>query len=62
MKKEKIKMVDFKDDIWKLEEAARSIKEKSQEITDLQYMTEIQNIQMLIHTAYLNLRKINGKV
>lgn len=55
-------MVDFKDDIWKLEEAARSIKEKSQEITDLQYMTEIQNIQMLIHTAYLNLRKINGKV
>jgi len=52
-------MNDYKEEIWKLEEISRAIKEKSKDNIDLQSMTAIQNIQQCIHTAYVNLRKIS---
>lgn len=54
-------MIDFRDDIWKLEEISRSISEKSKEVSDIDQMASIQQIQQAIHSAYVNLRKINCK-
>lgn len=51
--------VDFKDDIWKLEEVSRSISEKSKEITDIDTMASVQHVQQAIHSAYMTLRRIN---
>jgi hypothetical protein len=55
-------MPDFRDDIWKLEEASRSISEKSKEIADIDQMALLQHIQQAIHSAYVNLRKINQQI
>ena len=54
-------MADFKDDIWKLEETSRSIAEKAKEITDIEQMAALQHIQQAIHSAYMNLRRINSQ-
>jgi hypothetical protein len=52
-------MADFKDDIWKLEETSKSVGEKSKEISDLEQMAMVQQIQQAIHSAYMNLRRLN---
>jgi hypothetical protein len=52
-------MADYKEEIWKLEEVSRAIKEKSEGNTDIENMTTVQHIQQCIHTAYINLRKIS---
>lgn len=54
--------MDFKDDVWKLEEASKSISEKSKEITDIEQMASIQHVQQAIHSAYMNLRRINSQL
>jgi hypothetical protein len=54
-------MANFADDIWKLEEASRSIAEKSKDVTDIDEMAAIQHIQQAIHSAYVNLRRINSQ-
>jgi len=53
-------MFDFKEEIWRLEEASRAIAEKSKDVQDIEAMAAIQHIQQAIHSAYVNLRKLNG--
>jgi hypothetical protein len=52
-------MNDYREEIWKLEEISRSLKEKNKDNTDLNEMIAMQHIQQCIHTAYINLRKVS---
>jgi hypothetical protein len=53
-------MIDFRTEIWKIEEISKAIKDKTQDNTDLELMTSIQQIQNNIHAAYVNLLRLNG--
>jgi len=53
-------MLDVKEEIWKLEEVSRGLKEKSQDNTDVDLMSKIQHIQQCIHVAYVTLRQIHS--
>jgi len=54
-------MLDFRSEIWKLEEVSKSIAEKGKEETDIEFMTTVQQIQNSIHAAYIALRRIDQK-
>jgi hypothetical protein len=54
-------MKDYKEEIWKLEEISKSIKEKSQSNADIENMVVVQHILQCIHAAYINLQKISKK-
>ena len=54
--------IDFSTDIRKLEEVSKSVSEKSKFITDLEQMTTIQQVHGAIHSAYVNLRRINQMI